>query len=92
MGKFIIEVPHDNDRASRMKRAKVFYATGSHFVTHAEWGCRDGNHKAWLIVEVEDKHEAMRILPSFFQRSAKITKISKFTREDMDEPISNFQH
>jgi hypothetical protein len=87
MEKYLIEVPHGGDKASCVQAIKVFLASGSHFVTHAEWGCTDGDHKAWLMVEVEDKHAAERILPSSYRRNAKITKITKFTRKDMEEAV-----
>ncbi len=84
MEKFLIEVPHDGNKASCNQAIQVFLASGSHFVTHAEWGCMDGDHKAWLIVETKDKREAMRILPSAYQQDAKIIKINKFTRKDLE--------
>ena len=91
MEKFLIEVPHGGDKASCLQAVKVFLASGSHFVTHAEWGCRDGDHKAWLMVEVKDRHAAERILPSAYQQNAKITKINKFTRKDMEEAVHNHE-
>jgi len=60
--------------------------TGSHFLTHAEWGCLDGEHKAWLLVEVENKDEAMFILPSLFRSIAKITQLTTFSARDILEP------
>jgi hypothetical protein len=66
---------------------KEFLASGSHFVTNAEWGCKDGDHKAWLIVETESRADALRILPSFYRINAKITRINKFTRADFDEVL-----
>ena len=87
MDKYLIEVPHGGDRASCERAVKVFLASGSHFVTNAEWGCNDGEHKAWLIVEIESKEDALRILPSAYQLNAKIVKLSKFTRKDMDEVV-----
>ncbi len=87
MEKYLIEVPHGGDKASCTQAVKVFLASGSHFVTNAEWGCTDGDHKAWLIVEVEDKLAAERILPTFYRRNAKITKIIKFNRKDMEESV-----
>jgi len=89
MEKFLIEVPHGGDKASCEQTVKVFLASGSHFVTNADWGCQDGDHKAWLIVEVEDRHAAERILPSAYQQHAKITKINKFTRKDIEETVLN---
>jgi len=87
MEKFLIEVPHGGDKASCVRAVQVFLDSGSHFVTNAEWGCKDGDHKAWLIVEIENKEAAMRILPSAYQANAKIIKINKFTRKDMEETI-----
>ena len=86
MEKFLIEVPHGADKGSCMRAIQVFMNTGSHFVTHADWGCMDGEHKAWLIVEVEDKEAARRILPAAYQQKAKITKLHRFTREEIGHP------
>ena len=87
MEKFLIEVPHGGDKSSCKRAVETFLASGSHFVSNAEWGCKDGEHKAWLIVEVENKDEALRILPSHFQHEAKIVKLNKFTRQDIDKTI-----
>jgi hypothetical protein len=87
MEKFLIEVPHKGDQWSCSQAVLDFLASGSHFVTNAEWGCKDGNHKAWLIVEVEDKDAALRILPPAYKPNAIITKINKFTRKDMEETL-----
>jgi hypothetical protein len=89
MEKFLIEVPHKGDQASCSRAVLDFLASGSHFVTNAEWGCKDGNHKAWLIIETKNKEEAMRILPSAYKVNASITKINKFTRKDMEETLSD---
>ena len=87
MEKFLIEVPHGDDKASCMRAVQIFLSSGSHFVTNAEWGCKDGDHKAWLMVETESKEAAMKILPSGYQVDAKIIKINKFTKEDFDGSI-----
>jgi len=84
MEKYLIEVPHGGDKASCSQAVQVFLNSGSHFVTHAEWGCMDGDHKAWLIVETDSKDDAMRILPSAYRRDAKIIKLVRFTRKDLE--------
>lgn len=85
MKKFLIEVPHGADKKSCDQAIQIFLQTGSHFLTHAEWGCKDGEHKAWMIVELEDKDQARQILPSLFRSSAKITQLTTFTAEDLLE-------
>ncbi len=73
-----------------MRAVQVFLSSGSHFVTHAEWGCLDGHHKAWLIVETKNKHEARRILPAAYQRNAKIVKLHKFSRKDIETSVMDY--
>jgi len=83
MEKFLIEVPHGGDKASCVQAIKVFLTSGSHLITHADWGCKDEEHKAWLTVEVENKEEAMRLVPPAFRDKTKIIKLHQFTREDV---------
>lgn len=92
MEKFLIEVAHGEDKGSCMRAIQVFLRSGSHFVTNADWGCMDGDHKAWLIVEVQDKAAAMRILPAAYRQNAKITRLHKFTREEIGEPERLLDH
>ena len=92
MEKFLIEVPHGEDKSSCRRAIQVFLRSGSHFVTNADWGCMDGDHKAWLIVEVKDKAAAMRILPAAYKQNAKITRLHKFTREEIGEPERLLDH
>ena len=92
MEKYLIEVPHAGDKASCMRAVQTFLKSGSHFVTHAEWGCADGEHKAWMIVEIESREEAKRILPPHYREDAKITRLSQFTRKQMEEAVADYHH
>ena len=76
----------------KIKRAAyIFKRSGSHFVSHAEWGYLDGEYKAWLVAETENKREAIRILPSAYRQSAKIILIQKFSRNGTEDKLSD-QH
>ena len=55
MAKFLIEVPHGGTMAECTRAIDVFLRSGSHFLTHADWGCKDGEHKAWIVLEVDSK-------------------------------------
>ena len=83
MGKFLIEVPHDGTKRGCARAIEIFYTTGSHFLTHAEWGCNDGEHKAWLIIDVGSKAEARNIVPPDYREKTKITALNTFSREDV---------
>ena len=85
MKRFLIEVPHENSKDACQRAIQVFLETGSHYMTRADWGCGDGEHKAWIIVELESKEEAMAILPPLFRHDAKIVELEKFAREDIED-------
>ncbi len=50
MAKFLIEVPHEATESECINAVRIFYQTGSHFLTNAEWGCEDGEHKARFFI------------------------------------------
>jgi hypothetical protein len=89
MPRFLIEVPHPEEISACARVVQVFLATGSHALTHADWGCMDGDHRSWIIVEVDSKAEARSILPPAFRSEAKIIGLNKFTMEEIDEIISH---
>ena len=84
MSRFMIEVPHDNEVLACARVVKVFLATGSHFLSQADWGCLDGDHTARIIAEVDSKEEARSIVPPAFRAQAKIVALNKFTMEQVD--------
>ena len=84
MPRFLIELEHNDDYDACVKAVSTLLSTGSHFITNTDWGCSDGEHKAWLIVEVENKDQARQIVPSLFRSETKITKLHTFTREEME--------
>lgn len=83
MDKFLIEVPHEAEKTACIGAVQVFLETGSHFLANAEWGCFDGEHKAWLMVEAEDKAKARMVLPPGFRHDAKIVRLTQFTLDDI---------
>jgi hypothetical protein len=85
MARFLIEVPHDAEKVACARAVQAFLETGSHFLANADWGCMDGDHTAWLIVDVDSREEARFILPPSFRPKAKIVKLNRFTMQDIDE-------
>jgi hypothetical protein len=88
MPKYLIEVPHEADKQACLKAIRIFLETGSHFLTNADWGCGDGEHKAWFAIDVDNREEARNVVPHAYRRDAKITRLSRFTMEDVDEMMS----
>jgi hypothetical protein len=84
MPRFLIEVPHEAEQMACLRAAKVLLELGSHFVTNADFGCMDGDHHAWIIVEGESKSEVRNILPPAFRSAARIVGLNKFSLGDLD--------
>ncbi len=84
MPRFLIEVPHEGTTAACNRAIELFLRTGSHFLTHADWGCKDGEHKAWLTVELDSKDEARAIIPSEIRSNAKVVQLNEFTLKDIE--------
>lgn len=87
MQRYLIEVPHESSTRACNRAIDSFLRTGSHFLTHADWGCKDGEHKAWFIVEAESKDEARNVVPADYRPHAKVTRLTQFKREDIPETM-----
>ena len=84
MTRYLVEVPHEARKEACDRAVRVFMETGSHFMTNADWGCRDGVHKAWFIVDADNREEARGILPPLFRQTATIIELQRFLPEDVD--------
>ena len=84
MGRFLIEVQHEPEVLACAKVVQVFLSTGSHLLTHADWGCMDGIHSAWLIVDVDRKEDALQVVPPALRSQARIVALNKFTMEQIN--------
>ena len=84
MPRFLVEVSHDPNTAACAHAIEVFLRTGSHFLTHAYWGCMDGEHKAWMTLELDSKREALNVVPADYRPHTKIVQLNAFTKGDVD--------
>jgi hypothetical protein len=91
MPRFMIEAPHDSTTVGCARDVEVFLKTGSHFFTHADWGCKDGVHMAWIVVEVDSKDEARAIVPPVFRSQAKVIQLNAFTMDEIDDILRHHQ-
>ena len=87
MAKYLIEVPHEAEKVACARAVRILLTTGSHYLTNAEFGCLDGEHKGWIIAELESKEEARGILPPAYRSQARIVKLTKFSIKELDETL-----
>ncbi len=91
MPQYLIEVPHSGEFLACVRVVEVFLKSWSHFLTHAHWGCEDGVHSAWMIVEVDSKREALGIVPPAFRSEAKVVCLCSFTMPRIEELLRQHQ-
>lgn len=84
MEKYLIEIRHGGDSASCLESIQSFLSSRSHYVTSVEWGCPEGENKAWLIIKTGNSSDALRIIPAAYRQQAKITRLHKFTIKELD--------
>jgi hypothetical protein len=85
MARFLIEVPHEPERVACARVVHAFLSSGSHFLAQADWGCNDGHHSAWMIVDVDSKEDARAIVPPPFRSEARIIGLNKFTIDQIND-------
>jgi hypothetical protein len=88
MTKYMIEIPHENTKQACSLAVMEVLKFGSHFVPHADWGCADDVHIAWITVEVDSKEEAMAILPPLFRQSATVTEVNHYDMDNLDDLVA----
>jgi hypothetical protein len=85
--RFLIEVPHEETALACARVVEVFLRSGSHFLSNADWGCKDGVHKAWMVVDVDSKDEARGIVPPAFRAQAEIVQLNAYTLEEIESVL-----
>ena len=54
------------------------------YLTHFDWGCKDGVHTGWAVIEAENKAEAMMSVPTFLRGQAQIVQLTKFQADKVE--------
>lgn len=83
MSRFLIESPHTKEECLRALDEVI--ATGKGSIDEYEYGCMDGEHAGYLIVEAGNKQEALRKVPDFLKSKARVVQLNKFTEEQVRE-------
>jgi hypothetical protein len=74
MKRFIVISNHSSEDCVRALKEAL--AIG--YLTHFDWGCKDGVHTGWAVLEAEDKPQAMLSVPTFLRGQAQVVQLAKF--------------
>jgi hypothetical protein len=80
MERYMVESAHTANDCKKL--LKDVLAAG--YITHFEWGCAEGDHRGWVIIEAESAEEAKMVVPSSHRPQATVIKLTKFTREQVE--------
>ncbi len=67
-----------------MRILDAFVKAGSHYMTRAEWGCLDDDHRSWIIVEADDDVQAHHMVPPVLRSNAKVIRLFEFNGGHID--------
>lgn len=87
MPRFLIELPHENSKKSCDLALNILKRSGSHFLTHADLGCPDDVHVAWLNIDADNRADALRIVPPFYRDKARIIKLQRLSLDNVDKSL-----
>jgi hypothetical protein len=81
MARYIIQDSHEV--ADCLKLLDAFMHAGAHYLTNAEWGCQDGDHTAWIVVEASSDNEARNMVPPVIRDRARLVRLNRFSPEQI---------
>jgi hypothetical protein len=50
-----------------------------------DWGCKDGEHIGWVVVEAANETTARMMLPVAIRNKASLRLVNKFTPQDIEQ-------
>lgn len=79
MDRYLVISPHTVEDCTKV--IKVIETMGS--VTRWDWGCKDGEHCGWVVVEADNRDQAMLVVPSIERYKARAVRLARFTPDDV---------
>ena len=79
MSRYMIVTPHDDKEC--LKLLEWIQAQG--YLNQFDWGCGDGEHCGWAILEAEDERKAALVVPPILRKKARVFKLNKYKDEDV---------
>jgi hypothetical protein len=80
MDRFLVVSPHTAEDCKTAIQ-QVLYAG---YITHFDWGCMDGDHTGWVIIEADNAKQALMVVPTGQRAKARAVKLVKFSAEEAE--------
>ena len=79
MDRYLIETPHTDEECLNL--LNQILAAG--YLHNFDWGCTDGDHTGWAIIEAESIDQAKLAVPTMVRSKARVVRLNKFTDEEV---------
>ena len=89
--RFLIETSHTSEHEGCVRALDAVTKYGSHLMTHSEWGCKHGVHSGWIIVDLDDRNEALRLVPPQYRADSRIVELSTWSRDEIEEMVKRLE-
>ena len=91
MARFMIEIQHSAERVGCIRSLEAILKYGAHLITQADFGCTDGAHTGWFVVDVDSREEALRLVPPPFRSDARIVELRKWTKQEIEAMVAGLK-
>ncbi len=81
MTSYLIASKHTEENCIRALDEML--AKGPRLLEQFVFGCKDGDHTGYAIVDAKNKSDALAMIPDFLQDDACITKVDHFSPADI---------
>jgi hypothetical protein len=85
MPRYMIEASHDPQPKACARLLNSLLQGGAHILSNVDFGCEEGVHTAWIIVEAENDHYARLMVPPVIRDTALLVKLNKYTPDQIKE-------
>jgi len=81
MSKYLVEVTHTPREC--VWALKQLLDAGPEFLARFDWGCKDGVHVGWAVLDAESKFAAQEFVPLILRAKTRIVQLNQFTPEQV---------
>lgn len=81
MRRYMLESPHTKEEC--LKELEGIMSEGRNVLDKFYWGCSQGDHTGYAIVDADDELKALNLVPGFIRNKAKAIEVQQFTPEQI---------
>jgi hypothetical protein len=87
MPSFLVECSHADEHEGCVRALDAVMKHGSHLMTSLKWGCKDGVHSGWIIADLDDRSDALRLIPPQYRKTSRVVQLNLWSREEIDTMV-----